>query len=618
MQIHQHGKNLGIQYLDLRNEITHPDENKDNSQTIPDSVPALEQIIASPRLKAALRPILGNTFIVKEDMDLSALGSQFSESSLVSSQGDKMVRGAWTSRRGSKSVQTGFLKLKGDIESTQKMRTTIQERWQEIDEEFQKSQLLLEETDQNLQAKRSQCTDLEKDILVSRQNLEHLRTLRKALHVNLDSEKSRLEDLERQIEQTKSRREELDAKTHELDKLREESGAASEKQEKLLRQAQENSRAMNINLVELREKLAADQTLAARTQAEHEHLASMNETFDKRRQRGEEQKSQLEKDRQQLHRETVELKIQIEKALAVREVMTAKLREQEILIQKIVEKASGLDSKIKELHDHRDDLRAQEGRHELENARISSKVAHLQEKYQANTGTPCVLDEVDPADLPDEETAAKMDEERTQMQDRLNNMGAVNLLAIEEFDEVDERYRFLINQQKDLLDSITEIRSTIHKLNKISTEKFLQAFADINKRFSESFRELFGGGRARMVLVDEDNILESGVDLLVQPPGKKLQSVTLMSGGEKALTAMALLLAIFEFRPSPFCLFDEVDAPLDEANIMRFLRKLEALKARTQFILITHQKSTMAAASSLFGVTMEEGGCSKLVSVNFD
>ena len=166
--------------------------------------------------------------------------------------------------------------------------------------------------------------------------------------------------------------------------------------------------------------------------------------------------------------------------------------------------------------------------------------------------------------------------------------------------------------------TIAELDQAIKKIDRASRERFQEAFQVINQHFGEVFTQLFGGGTAGLSLLDEEDVLESGIDVMAQPPGKRLQSVMLLSGGEKALTAIALLFAIFQYKPSPFCILDEVDDPLDDANIGRFVRMLEGLKEQTQFILITHSRRTMEIADQLYGVTMEEPGVSKLVSVRLN
>jgi chromosome segregation protein len=215
------------------------------------------------------------------------------------------------------------------------------------------------------------------------------------------------------------------------------------------------------------------------------------------------------------------------------------------------------------------------------------------------------------------EELAGCDQRHRDMRAKLEAMGPVNMMALEEYRETAERHTFLDTQRKDLISSIDNTTATIREIEEVSRQKFQEAFAKINENFGETFKKLFGGGHAFMKLTDEENSTESGIDVVASPPGKRLQSVLLLSGGEKALTALALLVGIFQFTPSPFCILDEVDAPLDEANITRFTDLVKEMSLKTQFVLITHSKKTMSIAPVLYGVTMQEPGVSKLVSVRF-
>jgi chromosome segregation protein len=215
------------------------------------------------------------------------------------------------------------------------------------------------------------------------------------------------------------------------------------------------------------------------------------------------------------------------------------------------------------------------------------------------------------------EQLAAEDQLYREMRSKLEAMGPVNMMALEEYKETAERHEFLETQRKDLIASIENTTATIKEIDQISRQKFEEAFARINENFQTTFKKLFGGGHAFMKLTDEENSAESGIDVVASPPGKRLQSVLLLSGGEKALTALALLVGIFQYAPSPFCILDEVDAPLDEANIGRFTELVKEMSVQTQFVLITHSKKTMSIAPVLYGVTMQEPGVSKLVSVRF-
>ena len=205
-----------------------------------------------------------------------------------------------------------------------------------------------------------------------------------------------------------------------------------------------------------------------------------------------------------------------------------------------------------------------------------------------------------------------------ELRDRLEGFGAINMLAVEELTESEERLLFLTSQRQDIIDSIASAEEALREIKERSRARFKEAFEAINANFSVFFQELFGGGRGEMTLLESDDILEAGIEVVAQPPGKRLQNILLLSGGEKAMTAISLVLAIFKYRPSPFCLLDEVDAPLDDANVGRFVTKIADMSEKTQFIVITHSKRTMETASHLYGVTMEEPGVSKIVSVKLN
>jgi chromosome segregation protein len=219
--------------------------------------------------------------------------------------------------------------------------------------------------------------------------------------------------------------------------------------------------------------------------------------------------------------------------------------------------------------------------------------------------------------IPDEAALGEIDAKYVEVRRKIEALGPVNPTALEEFEEAQQRHDFLQAQRTDLLDSIRDTEKAIQEIDGESRKRFSEAFQAINANFRAMFQTLFGGGTGEMRLTDEENLAESGIDIVAQPPGKRLQSVLLLSGGEKSMTAMALLMSIFQYTPSPFCVLDEVDATLDEPNIERLTRLLREMSEQTQFIVITHAKRTMEVAQSLYGVTMQEPGVSKLVSVKF-
>ena len=278
-----------------------------------------------------------------------------------------------------------------------------------------------------------------------------------------------------------------------------------------------------------------------------------------------------------------------------------------------------LDQKLRTLRHETEALREERATHTARAAKLASDIEHIE--------ATCLNDlAVEAGALRTDESIARIDGDALQeeeeasrsLKQRLESMGPVNMMALEEYNETTQRHSFLETQRKDLLDSIENTQASIKEIDEISKQKFDEAFAVINENFSVTFSKLFGGGQAFMKLTDTENTAESGIDIVASPPGKKLQNILLLSGGEKALTALSLLVGIFQFQPAPFCILDEVDAPLDETNVGRFAKLIADMSATTQFVVITHSKRTMAQADIIYGVTMQEPGVSKVVSVNLN
>ena len=292
--------------------------------------------------------------------------------------------------------------------------------------------------------------------------------------------------------------------------------------------------------------------------------------------------------------------------------------EAEALRRRIAESAEQIaaaEPAVESAREELDQARERRSAVEMRLVEIRSDLKHLEENCLREMERPLAEVLSEQADELTPEQLAAAESEYQQLKGKLESLGAVNVLALEEYKEAKERLEFLDTQQKDLLDSIAATEKTIAEIDTVSSSKFQETFEAINRNFRDVFQTLFGGGVAEMRLTDEKNAGESGVDIIASPPGKRLQNVALLSGGEKSLTAIALLMATFRHRPSPFCVLDEVDAPLDEPNLARFSRLVRDMSERTQFILITHSRTTMETAQTLYGVTMQQPGVSQLVSV---
>jgi chromosome segregation protein len=351
-------------------------------------------------------------------------------------------------------------------------------------------------------------------------------------------------------------------------------------------------------------------------QREHENLSRIVVSLGARA-------TQLQQEIENLVRRQGDTGVAVENARAQLDLSLSKLNEVSELRVSLEAEVAELDGRVQELSAAAVASREQwnaaknalfESERRVDRAKSAFDLLREQISLDLHAGIDALADVEPPAD---EETRATMESEVAKLADSLEKIGPVNVLAIEEHQELETRESFLRTQRDDLVQSIEALRQTIRKINLTSRELFREAFNQVNESFTEIFTSLFGGGTARMQLLDEEDVLESGIELVAQPPGKKNQSIALLSGGERALTAIALLFAIFRYKPSPFCILDEVDAPLDEINTERFVRLVRDFSRDTQFIVITHSRRTMEAADVLYGVTMEEAGCSRLVSVNF-
>ena len=305
-------------------------------------------------------------------------------------------------------------------------------------------------------------------------------------------------------------------------------------------------------------------------------------------------------------------------------ILYEKLASCEAVLSELREKRTGDDERLKiqenEIRDIKrkmDELRRQQSELEMQCREGALNLENLQnavaEKHQVDLAS-LMAD----FEMMEDEKIAELGALLEKDKQTIENFGEVNLLALNEYAELDQRNQFLTTQLSDLNESLASLQRTITRINKISRERFSETFAAVNECFKKTFAHIFPGGRGELLLTDESDLLETGVDIDIQIPGKKAQSVSLLSGGEKSLAAIALIFAILLYRPSPFLILDEVDAALDDANTNLFNRLIRDVAEKSQVIMITHNKSTMEVADTLFGVTMQKQGISSLVSVTLN
>jgi chromosome segregation protein len=357
-------------------------------------------------------------------------------------------------------------------------------------------------------------------------------------------------------------------------------------------------------LAALNERLSAAEALSNRLEEERAEL-------DRREAALLQQESSVSEESASLAKLSEDLVHQLEGLRAEKQRLEARQQELEKEWDAARTRVTQMEDSLRMGRQSLQDLREQRSHAEVDRARNDSDRQHLRETCLAEVNAqPEDLIATESAFMGGEELAAAEVDYR-EMKQRIESMGPVNMMALEEFNECDQRFAFLTRERDDLLQAIAE-------LDLVSREKFEQAFAAINRNFSDAFHTIFGGGMAEMRLTEPDSSGDAGIDMVASPPGKRLQNVLLLSGGEKAMTALALLIAIFRYQPSPFCILDEVDAPLDEANVGRFTRLIGDMTSQTQFIIVTHNRKTMETGSVLYGVTMQEPGVSKLVSVRWE
>ncbi len=349
---------------------------------------------------------------------------------------------------------------------------------------------------------------------------------------------------------------------------------------------------------------ATDGTLV-RLAAQCREMEQRKRQLQQRRQRGNEEQQQLLQSDERLR---IELNLLLDRREGQRQAGQAvreKYEQQRCQLDESRERLRGVRSEAEELR--KEVARLQLRRHELQIDAEHLRQGAL-ERYRVDLSEHQVPEAT-------EDELERQQQQLQRLQQRIESLGEVNLMAIDEYREQQERYDFLCQQRDDLSQSLNDLQKAINQINRTTRRRFKETFEQVNSKFKQVFPRLFHGGQAELRLIDENDLLETGIDIIVQPPGKRLQNVNLLSGGEKALTAVALIFSLFLVKPTPFCMLDEVDAPLDDVNIDRFAEMVREMTKQSQFIIITHSKRTMRVVDTMYGITMQEPGVSKLVSV---
>lgn len=580
-----------------------------------------EQLEMKPELETALRRILPDFFstLLVRDLDAAKdISGDHTDYSFLTLDGDFLSPRGLLSSVGEKQGSMGPLSLRRQKRDVEKQIDTVGKQ--------------LEDASQDLAEKRDQSTQLR----------ERLRNTQQESH-QAELERARLEHMVETLEKDRQRIEQA------------EQAGKTEKEHLLSEQAEQAER-----IAVLEGEIAH---LEGSSQSSAENLSELQSRLSALQEKKEEASSQMadirteiaqlleqvgntERELQRLQREEEDLRQQAQRFLAEADkvetaasallasneeltAMSVRLQEEKAVLEEDLEarelvqrqqkaRWTEVEKEIQELQARHEEIRDRLAQSGTDLARSETELESLRRFCLDEFQSP-LESVVETADLTDMPTALEeVQMQCTELRQKIDKFGPVNMRALEEFKEIEDRKNFQDVQRKDIEESIVTTRKTIEEIDLYSTQQFKEAFDQINRNFTGVYQILFNGGHAEMRLLDEGDPSESGIEIIASPPGKRLQSMMLLSGGEKALTALALLMGIFQFRPAPFCLLDEVDAPLDEANVQRFAAMLTQMSSTTQFVMITHNKRTIEAAQFLYGVTMREPGISSIASVRFN
>jgi len=560
--------------------------------------------------EALVENLLGHVFVVDHiEPYLSGFGAGVT---LVSPDGVVLTGRGCLTGGGSPDQGHGLLHQKREIkeltEQVELVRLQVEELQRQRDDlraRLAATEVALQETDAALHRKELKVVDNEKDLERLIQEQERFTERLEVLSLEEDQLHEEQLALERQLGDAQSGYHLQLGKRQELEQLVASLQERLQQQRAELEHLRERVTGLKVTVASIREREEGSRQGLEQLLQRREELQGRSALLVGRVEEGGEERERLKQEGQRLRSELEVLFRRREEDKAGFDKLKDAFEVRGVEIDRQEEQLKGLRRGNSELRERLASL-------QMKGRELALEVEHLREnileRYRVELAE---LEEEAGEDFDDAVAEKRLEQLRRQ----IDMIGEVNLTAIEEYQELEERHTFLTTQQEDLRQSLEDLQKAIAKINRTTRQRFSETFEQVNENFREIFPRLFRGGRARLILTDEQDMLETGIDIEVQPPGKKLQNVTLLSGGEKALTAVALIFAIFLLKPTPFCLLDEVDAPLDDANISRFNDMVMEMGKTSQFILITHNKRTMEMAETLYGVTMEEPGVSRIVSV---
>ena len=605
------------------------------------AVHALDIVETDVRIQPLLQTLLGRTLIV-DSLETATRLWRMSPGRFdyVTRQGESLSQlGVYTGGQGEGKEHHSVLARRNQIDELEVQLNTL--GYQIAESSRAKGQLLAEQTElqASLQNARDELSDREVAIATRKGEFKALQNSRQVLEQKIEAVMFEVQNLAEQEEISKGKSIELNARIRKMEEQDRQIQESISGHETFIQEQRDHRETAQEELTEAKVALSKAEERETSLQDQkapmEQQLAELQRTLE----RAQQTLSESSERKVQFESQNAESRREIERLRVDREAASEKAAE---LTQGRNEQATDAERREMELSDKRNSLtemQERKGEIEVEVAQKQMKqeqlVDRIQEKYDLDlrevqgdvttinitadghttTETIAAEETITETEVPtDWDTIRAQVEE---MQNKIDSMGPVNLVAIDEYQEVEERFNFLNSQHEDLVNAKTELEEVIARIDKQSREMFTETFEKVRANFQKMFPDLFGGGRADLVLTEEEDVLEAGVEIVASPPGKKLHRIGLLSGGEQTMTAVALLFSLYQVKPSPFCVLDELDAPLDDANIERYVQKLKEFLAHSQFIVITHSKRTISSADVLYGVTMQERGVSRIVSVKF-
>jgi chromosome segregation protein len=519
---------------------------------------------------------------------------------------------------GGRPDEAGPLGMKRELRALDAEVAALEVRMTEMQSEMERLAVELTQTESALEHVTAHQREAEREVISATHRHQHTQSELARLGLELTVCQNELQQLRRNVDDVRQRAERAKAEHETATLSRAEAEAESVRLSESLVALRNSVQAAQDELGAGRAEMAARQERLSAAEQVVAHLEQERAELYRRESALQQHASSIREEAHLLVVQTEGLGHQLEALRAEKSRLSARQAELEQEWEEGRTRLTQMEDHLRSDRQTLQQLREQRSHAEVERAKNDSDRQHLRETCMSEVNA-------QPEDLIASEAVFMSGEELAvaetsyrEMKERIESMGAVNMMALEEFNECEQRFTFLSRERDDLLQSIADTQQAIAELDLISKEKFEQAFNAINSNFSTAFHAIFGGGMAEMRLTEADSSGDAGIDVVASPPGKRLQNVLLLSGGEKAMTALALLIAIFRYQPSPFCILDEVDAPLDEANVGRFTHLIGEMSAQTQFIVVTHNRKTMETGSVLYGVTMQEPGVSKIVSVRWE